>query len=246
MQKALIAEGDLRVRELLLALCKSKRYEVETGANSGEVLQKIQHEHINVCFLDFALPGMNIVDLVSVINELRKNIYIVITADQPDYALEIKVRSKNIFYFAHKPINPDEIEKILQAVTELIKEKENVIEDDVVVADEKLFKVIENVKIRNSVDISKDSGEKYNEVRKQEEGKIEYVIGKVHNEVFKIDTSINRNVLNLGRTISDSVAKISLLKTEILQKTLIRQIKFVDDSINGVLSKITNIISQLK
>lgn len=242
MRKVLIAECDLQVRELLLALCKSKGYEVDTAVNSGEVLRKIQQEQIHVCFLDFALSGMGIVDLVSVINELRKNIYVVIIADNPDYAQEIKVRSKNIFYFALKPVNPDEIENVLRAVTGLIKEKENTIEDDVTVSDERLFEVVEQVKNENSAALSKESGKKYDEVKQQQAGKIQYVIGRVHNKIVTLDTRINQNVLHVGKTISNSVAKIPLPQTKILQNAVIKPIKLLNKSVNSTFLKIAKFI----
>ena len=124
MLKVLIADRDPRSREFLLALCKSKGYEVEAAGNSGEALKKIQDEGINVMFLDCDLPGMNITDLVSVINELKRDLHVIITAKQLNSKIEVQVRTKEIFYFAKKPLEPDEIDKVMKAVSDKITSNE--------------------------------------------------------------------------------------------------------------------------
>ena len=247
MLKVLICDCDFKMRELLLALCKSKGCKVDTAENSGMALMKIQNNEINAIFLDFDFPGMNIVDLVSVINQLRKHLYIILTAKNPDPTKELELRTKNIFYFAHKPIDPNEIESIINTLTDLIIKKEKVIEDKVIISDEELSEVVGKVKKVKAITISKESSEKekYAKGKIKEKGEIKsypYLpLDKVYRKTLEINKSIVQDICNLDRTISNTVKNISLPKKEILQRTLIRPIKFINTYVNNTMYKIINI-----
>lgn len=247
MLKVLICNRDFKMREFLLALCKSKGCKVDTAENSGMALTKIQNDEIDAIFLDFDFPGMNIVNLVSVINQLRKNLYIILTAENLDPTEELELRTKNIFYFAHKPVDPNEIEKIINTLIDIIMKKEKAIEDKVIISDEELSEVVEKVKKVNATTISKKSSEKekYDKGKRKEKGKIKsypYLpLDKVYKKALEINKSIVQDVCGLDSTISNTIKNISLPKKEILQRTLIRPTKFIDTYVNNTMYKIINI-----
>jgi len=236
MSKVLIADRDPRSREFLLALCKSKGYEVEVAGNSGDALRKIQDEGIDVIFLDCDLPGMNTIDLVSVINELKRDLPIIITAEQPYNSIEIQVRSKKIFYFADKPLESDEIEKVIMAVSDKITSKElikkdRVIEGKVKVSGEERAKKDEMRKLK----------EEYDGIKKQVPEKLKSYKNQIFETISETGSAAARKIQDADRTISKAVGNVPVPKLEFFRRTLNRPISFIDNSMSKLSKQFTNI-----
>ncbi|MFC1562688.1 response regulator [candidate division KSB1 bacterium] len=246
MVKVLIADRDPRSREFLLALCKSKGHKVEAAGNSGEALKKIQDEQINVMFLDCDLPGMNIIDLVSVINELKRDLHVIVTAEKLDSAMEIKVRTKKIFYYAKKPFEPDEIEKVMRAVSDKITSNELVkkgvvVEDEVRASEEKLF---EGVEERAEKDEKKELGdlkEEIDRLKKQNPKELKSYQKQAFETISETGSAVVKKIKDTDRTISKAVGSVPVPKLEFLRKTLTKPIEFFDNSMTKLSKQVTNI-----
>ncbi len=248
MLKVLIADRDPHSREFLLALCKGKGYEVEVAGNSGDALRKIQDEGIDVIFLDCDLPGMNIVDLVSVINELKRDLPVIITAEQPNNTIEIQVRSKKIFYFADKPLESNEIEKVMNAVVDKIASKElvkkyKVIEDKVkVVGEERVERVEKRAKKDEMIKLK----EEYDTHKKQVPEKLKSYKNQLFETISETGSAAARKIQDADRTISKAVGNVPVPKLEFFRRTLTRPISFIDNSMNKLSKQITNIFIMKK
>ncbi len=246
MVKVLIADRDPRSREFLLALCKSKGHRVEAAGNSGEALIKIQDEDINVMFLDCELPGMNVIDLVSVINELKRDLHVIVTAERPDSAMEIKVRTKKIFYYAKKPFEPDEIDKVMKAVSdkitsnELIK-KGIVIEDKAEESEEKLFEGVETHAEKDEEKELEDLKGKIERLKKPESKELKSYQKQVFETISGTGSAAVRKIQDADRTISKAVGNVPVPKLEFLRKTLTKPIKFFDNSMTKLSKQFTSI-----
>lgn len=119
MNKVLIAVKDNDSLKTLFSLCKEKGCKVIATDNSGQIFQTITDEHINILFLDLNLPRLEIDVLLPAIFEIIGEMPVVIVADAPDVANEIKARMNRILYLAYKPLNPDEIKPVLQSAIDL-------------------------------------------------------------------------------------------------------------------------------
>jgi len=243
MLKVLIAEREPRSREFLLALCQSKGYKTEVAGNSGEALRKIQDEGIDVTFLDCDLPGMNIIELVSVINELKRDLPVIITAEQPNNSIEIQVRTKKIFYFANKPLDSDEIEKVMKAVIDKITSRElikkyKVLEDKVKVVGKER---VEGVEKPSKKDEMRELKEEYDRLKKRVPAKLKSYKNQIFETISETGSSAAKKIQDADKTISKAVGSVPVPKLEFFRRTLTRPISFIDNSMTKLSKQITNI-----
>lgn len=118
----LLAIQDEDSMGLLLALCKETECEAIVTENSYQVVEKLldEGEGIDILFLDLDLPGLDIEYLLPAINEIMRELPVIIVAERPDLSEEIKIRERKIFYFALKPLNPAEIEQVFHAAIYMV------------------------------------------------------------------------------------------------------------------------------
>ena len=120
MLNVLLAVQDPESKELLSVLCQEKGCNAIVADSSFVVSENILDEDIDILFLDLALPGLNIENNMTAVREILRELPVIIIAEEPDLASEINVRKRNIFYFALKPLNPSEIEQVLQAAINIV------------------------------------------------------------------------------------------------------------------------------
>lgn len=120
MLNILLAIQDQDSMALLSDLCQEKGCKAMIADTSSLTFENMLDQDIDILFLDLELLGLNIEDNLSAINEIMRELPIIIVGEEPDLSSEIKVRMTNIFYFALKPLNPVEIKQVLQAAINVV------------------------------------------------------------------------------------------------------------------------------
>ncbi len=118
----LVAEDDdinLKVIERLLAI---NNWKVITAENGREVVEKFRQNHVDIILMDVHMPEMNGFEAAKIIKEecLNKGIRIPILALTADAMKGVKerVEAEGMDYYLTKPIQPTELYKAIELLTE--------------------------------------------------------------------------------------------------------------------------------
>ena len=103
---------------------------VKTFSNAPNVLKEMKHLDFQVAFLDIEMPGFNGLDLAELIQEGKKDVYIVFVTAYRDYAIQA-FELHSIDYLL-KPIMKERLEKTVMRLQEqlLLSDKSSVNERD--------------------------------------------------------------------------------------------------------------------
>ena len=117
--KILVIDDDLAVRKAFLLALEDTSYAVDT-AESGEIgLDKLKEIQFGLIFLDLKMPGMNGVETLRKIREIKpKLIVYIVTAFHQEYLAELKPLAKlGIgFELLSKPVGNDQIVEVADSV----------------------------------------------------------------------------------------------------------------------------------
>jgi len=122
--KILIADDELRIREVVKEYCKLYGYECEEAINGLEVLNKLQKQDYDCVILDIMMPEM---DGFSALKEIRK------AKDLPIIMLSARQEEDDKLYsfemgvddYVTKPFSPKELMARIKAVCERHRRGEN-------------------------------------------------------------------------------------------------------------------------
>jgi len=115
MAKLLIVDDELDVREFAASFFRKRKIKVTTAASGEEALQKIEEEKPELILLDIKMPGIDGVQTLACIRDQNKDIKVImVTGRKPeeDTAFE-KCRQLGALDYIHKPLELDELEKIV-------------------------------------------------------------------------------------------------------------------------------------
>ena len=126
-QTILIADIDNATRLSLSTCLKQEGYMVETARVASEVIQKVQNMNIDVLIMDVdvELSGMKGYEIIPILKKIDPKLPIIVTSSDSSVELAKKVRETEIFFYAIKPLD---FEEIKLAVKDAFK-KRNKLED---------------------------------------------------------------------------------------------------------------------
>ena len=120
----LIANGDQATIESLSQILIRDGYKVETARLASEVIQRVQNADIGVLVMDVDLLGMESHEIIPIIKKIDPAIPIVVMSSNSSLELARRVRKEGIFYYAVKPLDPEEIKlAVRDAFKKLMRRK---------------------------------------------------------------------------------------------------------------------------
>jgi len=120
--KGIIVDDESTAREIMLEMCKAIP-EVEIVAlfpNAIEALKYVNHNPVDLIFLDIHMPGMTGIDFVQTLNDAP---YIVLTTSDPHFAIEAYQYDFIVDYLV-KPIPLDRFETTVKRLRKAFNQTE--------------------------------------------------------------------------------------------------------------------------
>jgi len=107
--KILIADDEQVIRELLLKFLSKEGYEVEQAADGYDALDKIKKHNYDMLILDLKMPGINGMDVITKVNELNKDITIIVITGYATLETAKAAIKQGCFEYITKPFNMDDV-----------------------------------------------------------------------------------------------------------------------------------------
>ena len=107
--KILIADDEQVIRELLLKFLSKEGYEVEQAMDGYDALDKIKKHNYDMLILDLKMPGINGMEVITKLNELNKDISIIVITGYATLETAKNAIKQGCFEYITKPFNMDDV-----------------------------------------------------------------------------------------------------------------------------------------
>lgn len=111
--KLLIVDDESDVLEFAANFFRKRKIEVSTASSGEEALQKVVNEHPRVVLLDIKMEGMDGIEALRRIQELNKQIKVIMITGRDDDEAKEKTKELGAYGFIHKPLKLEELEKVV-------------------------------------------------------------------------------------------------------------------------------------
>jgi len=108
VKTVIVADRDVEVRKQLLLLLSAKGYEVKTTDSASDLIRELQRT-LGIIVLDSELSGMKAYEMIPLIKRVNPKLPIIVMSESGSLELAQRIRNEGIFFYAMKPIDPDEI-----------------------------------------------------------------------------------------------------------------------------------------
>lgn len=115
-KKILIVEDDVVFCKLLTRFLAKNNFEVMDAQNGRDALELMELNSFELAVLDYRLPDMTGIEILSKIKEKRADSKVVMITRYGDQDIASKAIDKGADAFVSKPINPDELLEVLQGL----------------------------------------------------------------------------------------------------------------------------------
>lgn len=104
--KILVVDDDKTVRDFLERFLTMKGYQWVVSVNSGqEALDIIQKENIRLVLLDIKLPGMDGIEVLRKIKQIKKDIGVIMITGFPDEEIAKEATKEGAYDYIVKPFD---------------------------------------------------------------------------------------------------------------------------------------------
>ncbi|MEK7249679.1 MAG: sigma-54 dependent transcriptional regulator [Bacteroidota bacterium] len=153
----LVVDDELIVRESLTKWFREDGFRTDAAENAAAALRKLQGSCWDIILVDIKMPGMDGIELLQRIKELKNDIIVIIITAFASVDTAVKALKQGAYDYVTKPIDPDYLDHLISKalnerslVRENIKLKDAVSElseKDVIIGESpEMQKVIEMVK----------------------------------------------------------------------------------------------------
>jgi len=114
--KILVIDDEQGIRDLFCFLLKPYEFQVFTACNGMEGLEAFKKGLFDIVFLDVHMPGMNGMQVLEAIKQIRPGQIVIIfsSSSDPEYIFENAAKKTGVRFFLYKPFNADEILKAIE------------------------------------------------------------------------------------------------------------------------------------
>jgi len=114
--KLLIVDDEQDVREFASNFFRKRKIDVSTASSAEEAIKKVASEQPQIVFLDIKMAGTDGIEALRRIRELNKQIKVIMITGRDDDEAKQKTNELGAYGFIHKPLELDELEKIVMKI----------------------------------------------------------------------------------------------------------------------------------
>lgn len=139
-QKILVIDDDVNILKSLEKVLKLEGFHVETLSSPQQVAAKIKEQNFHCILLDIKMPGMDGLEVLSIILKQTMTTPVIMISGQSDIDIAVRSIKKGAYDFIEKPIDP---ERLLITVNNAIQKLQLIARNKVISHElEKSFKMI--------------------------------------------------------------------------------------------------------
>ncbi|MDO8748297.1 MAG: response regulator [Candidatus Omnitrophota bacterium] len=112
-QKLLVVDDEIDVRNFFTNFFGRREIEVLAVSNAEEAIKMVVSERPKAILLDIKLEGMDGIETLRRIKELDKQVKVIMVTGREDDEAKQETKRLGAYGFIHKPIELDEVEKLV-------------------------------------------------------------------------------------------------------------------------------------
>ncbi|MDH5541720.1 MAG: sigma-54 dependent transcriptional regulator [Nitrospinota bacterium] len=114
----LLIDDEEAILEVMSVNLEKKNHIIETAKTGQEAISKVSEKDYSTIILDYALPDMNGLDVLSAIKKKRPNVPIIMITAYGTIEMAVSAMKAGVFNYLVKPINYEEMELIVDKAVE--------------------------------------------------------------------------------------------------------------------------------
>ena len=127
MFKTLLVDDEPAALEYIQRIIDTRcsAFQVAATAKSGEeCLQILENLRVDVVITDIRMNGINGIELIEKIKEIRSDIWLIIVSGYSDFEYAKKAITNQVYDYVLKPVDPLDFTAIMERLEKLLKEQE--------------------------------------------------------------------------------------------------------------------------
>ncbi|MGD0328936.1 MAG: response regulator [Nitrososphaeria archaeon] len=129
--KILIVDDDREILRSLKEILESKGYEIDLAETGHSAVEKAKVKYFNLALLDIKLPDMEGTDLLAKIHKAKPEMMKIMITGYPSLDNAVKALNLGADAYIMKPVNPDNLLKVVEEKLKAQKEAEGMTEEKI-------------------------------------------------------------------------------------------------------------------
>ena len=117
LNRILVADDEESMRWVLSKALKRKGFEVDLAPDGRQALELVKDNCYDLAILDIKMPGINGLDLLDKIRELKSDLLVVIMTAEASMKNAVEAMKRGAYDYITKPFDLDVIDAIIEKVT---------------------------------------------------------------------------------------------------------------------------------
>jgi len=117
LNRILVADDEESMRWVLSKALKRKGFEVDLAPDGRQALELIKDNCYDLAILDIKMPGINGLDLLDKVRELKSDLLVVIMTAEASMKNAVEAMKRGAYDYITKPFDLDVIDAIIEKVT---------------------------------------------------------------------------------------------------------------------------------
>ena len=156
LARILVIDDEEPIRRTLSAILTDADYVVDTAENGKQAIDKTRTNFYHAALIDIRLPDMEGTELLTALNETTPKMRKIILTGFPALENAVKAINKGVDYYLIKPINPDELLRVIKELLGKQRQEKEYGQDKLAQFVENRFKELEAEESNNSMTEKKE------------------------------------------------------------------------------------------
>jgi two-component system response regulator AtoC len=118
IEKILVIDDEVLVRDFLAETLRRKKYEVLTAENGAKGLAILEENPVDLVITDMKMPGMTGMEVLKNVKQLYPSMMVIVVTAFGSIENAVEAMKLGAFNYLIKPFSPDTIEAVIEKATE--------------------------------------------------------------------------------------------------------------------------------